>query len=130
MAEQLSEKIKEAIHLYYIHRDRQSVEKWNKAEDLERIFEAAREEGWQTEAVAGNFWFSRKVTLGTHVIEVNEKNFPEGGKSNLAMKGEPFGAVAIIAEALRKTGREPLIIKDEGDVNAYADLLRDNGQGG
>lgn len=130
MAERLSEKIKEAVRLYYIHRERQSVETWDKGEDLKRIFTAAREQGWCCEACAGTFWFSKKVLLGTHVIKVTERTLATGGESNIADDGKPFGAMHDIAEALRKVGKEPFFIRNEKDVNAYADLVNGNCGGG
>jgi hypothetical protein len=117
MAEKLSEEIRKALHLYYMHRDRQSVEKWNKGEDLHVIFEAANKEGWSVEAVAGHFWFSKKSLIARHIIEVTDKTLPEGGISNIQDLKEPFGALQGIADAVRKSGREPVFF----NANAYAD---------
>jgi hypothetical protein len=110
MAEKLPLHIKEAIHKYYVHRQRQARDTWNKEADLDLIFETAKREGWSTQACAGHFWFSKKVLLGTHVIEVTETSFPDGGTSNIKDDNEPFGALSEITNALRKVGKKPLFI--------------------
>jgi hypothetical protein len=117
MAEKLSEEIRKALHLYYLHRDRQSVEKWNKGEDLHVIFEAAKKEGWSVESVAGHFWFSKKSLIARHIVEVTSKTLQDGGISNIQEMNEPFGALHEITHALRKTGREPQFF----NANAYED---------
>jgi hypothetical protein len=124
MVEKLSEKIKEALNRYYVNRENQSVmdysggvlkeRGWDKAADLENIFAAARLDGWQVEAIAGHFWFSKKVLQGTHIIEVGEKTLPQGGVSNIRDAGKPFGALSDIADAL----------------NAYAPSYEDEVQNG
>jgi hypothetical protein len=117
MAEKLSEEIKAVLQRYYMHRERQSRDGWNKAEDLKVIFEAAKQEGWSTQAVAGHFWFSKKSLIARHIIEVSEETLSEGGISNIQALNKPFGALYEIADAVRKTGREPEFY----NANAYAD---------
>jgi hypothetical protein len=133
MVKGLSKEIKEALNRYYLNRQNQSVmdysngvlkeRGWNKAQDLENIFAEAKKEGWSVEAVAGHFWFSMKLLRGRHVIEVMERNLPEGGISNIKEEGEPFGALVEIADALRKTGREPFFIRNEEDVKSLENTL-------
>lgn len=103
MADELSKDVMATVHIYYLHRERQTRDGWNKEEDLERIFEVANREGWAVEAVAGKFWFSKKVVLGRHIIEVTERTISTGGLSNIRDSGEPYGALSGLANALKKT---------------------------
>lgn len=125
MAEGLSKDVMATIHLYYLHRERQQRNGWNKEEDLERIFEVANKEGWTVEAVAGKFWFSKKVVLGRHIIEVTERTLSVGGISNIQDTGKPLGALSDLANALRKSaGRLKVIeVKD-----TYTDSQRREGR--
>lgn len=103
MADELSKDVMATVHLYYLHRERQTRDGWNKEEDLERIFEVANKEGWTVEVVAGKFWFSKKVVLGRHIIEVTERTISAGGISNIQGSGKPYGVVSHLANAFRKS---------------------------
>lgn len=103
MAEELSKDVMATVHIYYLHRERQARDGWNKEEDLERIFEVANREGWAVEAVAGKFWFSKKMVLGRHIIEVTERTISVGGISNIQDAGEPYGVLSDLANAFRKS---------------------------
>jgi hypothetical protein len=130
MVEKLSKEICEALNRYYVNRENQSVmdyshgvlkeRGWNKAADLENIFAAAKPGGWQVEAIAGHFWFSKKLLRGTHIIEVGEKTLPQGGVSNIRDE-RSFSA---LADALGKMGKKPNII------DAYAPSYEDEVQNG
>lgn len=125
MAEELSKDVMATVHLYYLHRQRQVRDGWNKEEDLERIFEVANKEGWTVEAVAGKFWFSKKTFLGRHIIEVTERSIKVGGISNIQDQGEPLAGLSRLANALRKAKGKfrVIVVKDtytdgNGDSNA------------
>jgi hypothetical protein len=102
MAEQLPLAIKEAVHKYYIHRERQTRDGWDKEADIILIDKMCSQEGWGYEAVAGHFWFSKKTLLGTHVIEITERTLPEGGYSNINDDKEPYGVFSWIVNVLKE----------------------------
>lgn len=101
MPEQLHYELKESLQNYYTHRQRQSRNGWDKESDLDLIFRIAKREGWSTEAVAGHFWFRKKVLLGTHIIEVTENTLPKGGISNITDNKTPYGVFSLIATAYK-----------------------------
>lgn len=100
MSDKISDEIIATLAQYYIHRASQGTVKWNKAEDLNVIFAAARQEGWSVAASAGVFWFSNAEGVK---IKLYEGNYLSGGER--ISEGKPFGFFQETDAALAMSGR-------------------------
>jgi len=106
-----SDVIHATLTRYYVNCENQSTVKWNKFEDLDIIFKAAREENWAVEASAGTFWFSKNSDKGRIVVKINMNSYMKDGFVDIEIGGErSFGARATITEILAKHGRTPNFI--------------------
>jgi len=90
---------------------------WDKEHDIEVIFKACSEGGWDASAIAGTFWL-QKFVPGTQteiIIRLDEETFVEGGEVKIKREsdGTPDG-LNILADALQrhaeKFGTTPMMI--------------------
>jgi hypothetical protein len=89
----------------------QAAVKWDKGEDLDIIFKAARKEDWKVQASAGTFWFSKESDRGRIVVEVHMDSYMTDGSVDVEIGGtKDFGAFAMITEVLAKHGKTPNFI--------------------
>jgi hypothetical protein len=111
MNEIFSDIIHATLTRYYVHCENQSKVKWDKGEDLDVIFKAAREEGWKVQASAGTFWFSKESDKGRIVAEVHMDSYMKDGFVDVEIGGtKDFGAFATITNILAKHGKTPNFI--------------------
>ena len=77
----------EGLRLYYKHRSLQLKAHWNKSQDIDTIFEHARKHGWGSVAIAGTFWFDRRLTDDEILtIEVSEDSVARGGHAYITKR--------------------------------------------
>ena len=127
MNEIFSDAIHATLTRYYVHCKNQSTVKWDKGEDLDVIFKAAREENWKVQASAGTFWFSKESDRGRIAVEVHMDSYMKDGFVDVEIGGtKDFGAFATITNILAKHGKTPNFINaDEhgGIETALKDVI-------
>ena len=58
---------------------------WDKPADLDAINSAAKKDGWQFEASAGTFWFTKNKSGYLLEMTINHNNYLDGGERTFGM---------------------------------------------
>jgi hypothetical protein len=101
---------------------------WDKEADTDAIFAAAKADMWQSERMAGTFWFKKEFGGNTVMVEMNEEDMPHGKrtvKEGVDMDSE---VMSMLNKVFEKKGRVPIIINSndryaEKKLDAYDKIL-------
>ncbi len=72
----LSKGLLKSIQRYYMNREKQNVQEWNKQADLKAIFKEAFKTFNQIEACAGTFFLTKKYKRKVKTFRIDEESFP------------------------------------------------------